>query len=94
MASFSWGSGAPSGDPLLVGILSSGPQSVYVTSSTPQRSWDTLAPEALNNVQAYSALAANGDRHVYALEGGSVKEFVVSTDGLSWSFVGDVPTEN
>ncbi|KAI4172073.1 MAG: hypothetical protein LQ343_003820 [Gyalolechia ehrenbergii] len=81
MAAFSWGDDNGSGGPLLVDILSSGPQG-----------WQEPAkPDAMKNIQAYSAVAANGDRHVYALEAGSVKEFVVSTDGLSWSLVGDVP---
>ncbi|KAL8943037.1 MAG: hypothetical protein Q9216_001325 [Gyalolechia sp. 2 TL-2023] len=91
MATFSWGHDTDSGDPLLVDILNSGPQGVYLTWWTPQGSQEPAAPDVMRNVQAYSALAANGDRYVYALEAGSVKEFVVSTDGLSWSLVGDVP---
>lgn len=93
MASFSWGFDATSGNPLLMVILSSGPQGVEVTWWTPSGWQDPQQPEALKNIEAYSALAANGDRYVYALEGDSVREFTVTTDGLTWTLVGDVPTE-
>ncbi|KAI4090585.1 MAG: hypothetical protein LQ344_004632 [Seirophora lacunosa] len=93
MASFSWGFDATSGNPLLMVILSSGPQGVEVTWWTPSGWQDPQQPEALKNIQAYSALAANGNRYVYALQGDSVREFTVTTDGLTWTLVGDVPTE-
>lgn len=94
MASFSWGVDAQSGSPLLSDILSSGPQGIDVTWWTPQGWQDAKKPATLTGVQPYSALAANADRHVYALESGSVREFVVSTDGVNWSVVGNVPTKN
>lgn len=72
-------------------ILSSGSRGVDVSQWTPQGWQKPAKPDIMKNVQTYSALAANGDRLVYALEAGSVKEFAVSTDGLSWSLVGDVP---
>lgn len=56
--------------------------------------WHAESPEVMKNVQPYSPVAANADRHVYALEDGAVKEYVVSTDGTTWSLVGDVPTQN
>ncbi|KAL8949000.1 MAG: hypothetical protein Q9222_004856 [Ikaeria aurantiellina] len=94
MATFSWGSDTGFDGPLLVDILSSGAQGVDLSWWTPQGWQDPQRPDVMKNVQAYSALAANADRHVYALEAGSVKEYVVSTDGLTWSFVGDVPIQN
>ena len=94
MASFSWGSAATSDGPLLIGVLNSGPEGhgVDETHWTQQGWQDPETPDALKNAQAYSAIAANTDRHVYTLEAGGVREFVVSTDGLSWSAVGDVLT--
>ena len=96
IASFSWGVNPENGRPLLIHILASGPEGVDVhwhdgiTSS-----WqDRQQPKALQNIEPYSPLSANGDRHVYALEAGSVREFVVSTDGLTWSLVGNVTTNN
>lgn len=96
MASFSWGVRQENGRPLLFHILTSGQEGVHVhwydgiTSSWQARQ----QPEAFQNIDPYSPLAANGDRHVYALEAGSVREFVVSEDGLAWSLVGDVPTKD
>ncbi|KAL8960080.1 MAG: hypothetical protein Q9193_003158 [Seirophora villosa] len=91
MAAFSWGDDTDTGGPLLMNILSSGPRGIDVSRWTPQGWQKPARPDIMKNVQAYSALAANGDGHVYALEAGSVKEFEVSTDGLIWSLVGDVP---
>ncbi|KAL8860666.1 MAG: hypothetical protein Q9178_003019 [Gyalolechia marmorata] len=96
MASFSWGVNQKAGRPLLIHILTSGPEGVDVhwyNGNT--SSWqDRQQPKAFQNIEPYSPLAANGDRHVYALEAGSVREFVVSEDGLTWSLVGNVPTNN
>lgn len=47
-------------------------------------------PAVLNVVDAYTVLAANNDRRVYAMKDGVVKEFTVMVDGVSWSEVGDV----
>ncbi len=43
-------------------------------------------------VDSYTALAANNDRRVYAVQHGVVKEFTVMVDGTTWSEVGDVLT--
>lgn len=96
MASFSWGVNPENGRPLLIHILTSGPDGVDIhwhdgiTSS-----WqDRQQPKVFQDIEPYSPLAANSDRHVYALDAGSVREFVVSTDGLTWSLVGNVPTKD
>ncbi|KAL8914983.1 MAG: hypothetical protein Q9172_006977 [Xanthocarpia lactea] len=93
MASFAWGTRAQ-GDPLLTVVLTSGPEGVDVHWHDGDSWQDRQQPEAFQSVEPYSPLAANEDRHVYALEAGSVREFVMSTDGLTWSLVGDVPTNN
>ncbi|KAL8893763.1 MAG: hypothetical protein Q9192_004948 [Flavoplaca navasiana] len=65
---------------------------VNITPWQSVKGWQPpTAPDIMRNVQAYSGISANGDRHVYAFEGGIVKEFVVSTDGSTWPLVGDVP---
>ncbi|KAL8729472.1 MAG: hypothetical protein Q9166_004720 [cf. Caloplaca sp. 2 TL-2023] len=98
IASFSWGDDSMSGNPLFQHTLSSSLQGVNVAwlggGPYTDKGWHTETPDVMKDIQAYSALAANADRHVYALEAGTVKEFVVSTDGLTWSLVGDVPTKN
>ncbi|KAL8880424.1 MAG: hypothetical protein Q9198_002163 [Flavoplaca austrocitrina] len=93
MAGFTWSGDSASDNPFFVEILTTGAQGVNITPWQSAKGWQPpTAPEIMRNVQAYSGIAANGDRHVYAFEGGVVKEFVVSTDGLTWSLVGDVPT--
>lgn len=97
MASFSWGVDASFGDPMLMDILSSGPQGVRVSWWGGFSGQDWQEPQSIDvmeNVQAWTALAVNTDRRVYALEAGVVQEFGVSTDGLRWSRIGVVPTEN
>lgn len=97
MASFSWGVDVTFGDPMLMVILSSGPEGVRVNWWGGVSVQDWQEPESIDvmeNVQAYTALAANTDRRVYALEAGVVQEFGVSTDGLYWSRIGVVPTKN
>ena len=99
MASFAWGFAADSGVPILMDILSSGSDGVTVTWSTgasDNNAWqqwqEPQRPAAMQGVQDFSALAANAHRHVYAFKGGVCQEYVVSTDGLSWSRFGNVPT--
>ncbi|KAL8808992.1 MAG: hypothetical protein Q9223_007967 [Gallowayella weberi] len=93
IASFTSGDD-PSGDPLFYYTLSSGPQGIKTVFLTKVKGWQVDTPDVMKNVQPYSSVAANADRHVYAFEGGSVKEFVMSTDDLTWSLVGDVPTKH
>lgn len=50
-------------------------------------------PSIMGGVNAFSALAANADAHVYALQDNAIKEFRVASDGTTWSLVGDVETE-
>ncbi|KAL8787650.1 MAG: hypothetical protein Q9213_002081 [Squamulea squamosa] len=96
LASFSWGDDSKSGEPLFQHTLSSGSRGVKVAWLGPGygTGWQTDTPDVMKNVQTNSPLAANADRHVYALEDGIVKEFVMSPDGLTWSLVGDVLTKN
>ncbi|KAL8674340.1 MAG: hypothetical protein Q9168_001269 [Polycauliona sp. 1 TL-2023] len=97
MASFSWGVDADSGDPLLMDILTWGPEGVRVSwwgGSSDQHWQDPTNIDVMANVQARTALAANTDRRIYALEAGVVQEFDVSTEGLHWTHIGVVSTEN
>lgn len=99
MASFSWGiDDNDFGDPFMIDVLSSSPHGVKLHwwgGQTRWKHWQELGEvDVMKDVQAYSALAANVDRHVYALENGVVREFVVSADGQTWSVVGDVPIKN
>ena len=93
IAGFTWSGDSASDNPFFVEILTTGAQGVNITPWQSVKGWQPpTAPDIMRNVQAYSGIAANGDRHVYAFEGGVVKEFVVSSDGSTWSLVGDVPT--
>lgn len=93
MAGFTWSGDTASDTPFFAEILTTGAQGVNITPWQSVKGWQPAeAPDIMRNVQAYSGTAANGDRHIYAFEGGVVKEFVVSADGLTWSLVGDVPT--
>ncbi|KAL9046134.1 MAG: hypothetical protein Q9214_000954 [Letrouitia sp. 1 TL-2023] len=98
LASFTWGKNATTGDPYFLRTLSSGPKGAgvdvfFLGGGSQPDIWYTENPDLMNDVQAYSALAANTDRHVYAVEAGTVKEFALSIDG-SWTLIGDVPIEN
>ncbi|KAL8669932.1 MAG: hypothetical protein Q9168_005497 [Polycauliona sp. 1 TL-2023] len=90
IASFASDSGSPSGDSLFSLAVTSGPQGINTTCTGLCSGIDNGAQGALKDVQPFSAVAANADRHVYAFEDGKVKEFVLSTDG-TWSLTGDVP---
>ncbi|KAL8765985.1 MAG: hypothetical protein Q9194_006399 [Teloschistes cf. exilis] len=97
VAAFSWGRNITTGDPAVERILFSGLGGIRVAwqaGSGDSLSWQSESPDVMKNIQAYSGLAANADRHVYAWEAGVVKEFSLSMDGTSWHLVGDVPTEN
>ncbi|KAL8730662.1 MAG: hypothetical protein Q9181_004590 [Wetmoreana brouardii] len=98
LASFSSGDDTETGDVLFQHTLSSGSRGVKVAwlggGSNTGKGWQTDTPEVMKNVQAYSPLAANADRQVYALEDGVVKAFVMSQSDLTWSLDGDVLTEN
>ena len=76
-------------------VLSSSSHGVTVdwwSSSQAPSLQNSQSPEVMAGVQNYSAIAANGDGHVYAFQDGVVKEFTVSEDGLRWSLVGNVDT--
>ena len=96
IASFSTGEDTATGDPLFQYTVSSTAQGINVAwlggGESSDTGWHTETPEVMRNVQPYSAVAANADRHVYAIEDGIVKDFVVSIDGTTWDLVGDVPT--
>ncbi|KAL8976776.1 MAG: hypothetical protein Q9205_007290 [Flavoplaca limonia] len=96
IASFSTGEDTTTGDPLFQYTVSSTAQGINVAwlggGEYSGTGWHTETPEVMRNVQPYSAVAANADRHVYAIEDGIVKDFVVSIDGTTWDLVGDVPT--
>ncbi|KAL9609190.1 MAG: hypothetical protein Q9167_006028 [Letrouitia subvulpina] len=98
LASFTWGNNATTDGPYFERTLSSGPKGVGVDvfglgGGSQPGIWHTENPDVMNNIQTYSALAANADRHVYAVEAGTVKEYALSIDG-SWTLVGDVPIKN
>ncbi|KAL8748113.1 MAG: hypothetical protein Q9190_000075 [Brigantiaea leucoxantha] len=83
------------GAPYLMEVLSSSSHGVTVdwwSSSQAPSLQNSQSPEVMAGVQNYSAIAANGDGHVYAFQDGVVKEFTVSEDGLRWSLVGNVDT--
>lgn len=98
VASFVSGAESPDGNALYALALSSGSRGIKVTCTGYCSSLGTgtqaQSPSAMENVEPFSAVAANVDRHVYAFENGTVKEFVLSIDGSTWSLVGDVPTKN
>ena len=96
LASFSWGNNATTGDPIFRRILASGSDGVvaYELGSSWPDTWQSTTIDVMKNVQSYSALAANVDRHVYALQDGTVKEYTTSSDRLTWTLIGEVPTEN
>jgi hypothetical protein len=45
----------------------------------------------MGSVEKYSSIAANADAHVYAMQGGIVSEFEM-TSGGSWASFGSVTT--
>ncbi|KAL8992555.1 MAG: hypothetical protein Q9169_007010 [Polycauliona sp. 2 TL-2023] len=93
LASFSWGRDEENGYPLLLDTLISGPSGVTVQYWTPQGFGEKdLEPPVFKDMDPYSPITATGDRHIYALKGGSVQEYTVSDNGLEWSLVGQVPT--
>ncbi|KAL8876889.1 MAG: hypothetical protein Q9198_004990 [Flavoplaca austrocitrina] len=96
IASFSTGEDTATGNPLFQYTVSSTSQGINVAwlgdGEYSDTGWHAQTPKVMRNVQPYSAVAANADRHVYAIEDGTVKDFVVSIDGTTWDLVGDVPT--
>lgn len=95
MASFASGFNGDKGEPLMIDIVSTGAQGVAVSwwsAPVGQRCQEVRRPDVMGNVRPFSAVAAGADRHVDAYEGPTVREYVVPTDGLSWSLVGDVQT--
>lgn len=44
----------------------------------------------MQRVDPLSPLVANGAGHVFAMQAGVVKEFVVAEDGVTWTMVGNV----
>ncbi|KAL8710413.1 MAG: hypothetical protein Q9220_005014 [cf. Caloplaca sp. 1 TL-2023] len=96
MAQFNWGRGAPAKLPDYLFILSAGSSGVAVNwwdNSDPKNTqWESpQTPEMMQRVKALSPLAANAAGHVFAVEGGVVKEFEKGLgDGTTWTLVGDV----
>ncbi|KAL8652867.1 MAG: hypothetical protein Q9226_004082 [Calogaya cf. arnoldii] len=96
IASFSFGDD-DRGNPLFQHTVSSGSRGISVAwlgGGANGTGWRAETPDVMKDVQPFSAVAANADRHVYALVDGVVKEFVLSPDGTTWTLVGDVLTVN
>lgn len=49
-------------------------------------SWET------GDVDDYTALAAHKNAHVYTIQNGTVVEFSVESDGVTWTRLGEVVT--
>jgi len=47
-------------------------------------------PPIMGQLQIYTAIAANADKHIYALQDGATREFTVAPDGVIWTYVGVV----
>ncbi|KAL8852331.1 MAG: hypothetical protein Q9221_002827 [Calogaya cf. arnoldii] len=96
IASFAFGDDPERGIPLFHHTVSSGSRGISVAwlggGTNSNTGWQAETPDVMKDVQPFSAVAANADRHVYAFVDGVVKDFVVSTDGTTWSLVGDVFT--
>ncbi|KAL9576571.1 MAG: hypothetical protein Q9212_006991 [Teloschistes hypoglaucus] len=105
LAAFTFGRGAPVAVPDHLFVLSSGNNSSSSGNGVAVNWWDNSDradtrwrshenPIAMQKVDALSPLVANGvPGHVFAMQGGVVKEFKVVEDGMNvvrWSLVGDV----
>lgn len=81
--------------PSTIDVLSSGPSGIAVNSYTgtwESGSWASVRnPSILAQVQNYSAVAARG-ANMYVLQEGSIREFNVAADGVTWLFVDIVGT--
>ncbi|KAI4105783.1 MAG: hypothetical protein L6R37_002530 [Teloschistes peruensis] len=99
LAAFNFGRGAPVAIPDHLFVLSAGSNGVSVNwwdnSDRANARWRAHEnPMAMRRVDAVSPIVANGvPGHVFAMQGGVVKEFKVVEDGVNvvrWSVVGDV----
>lgn len=95
LASFNFGSGAPTAMPDYLFVLSSGKNGVAVdwwdNSDRNSAHWGTpQSPAVMQRIRSLSPIAANGAGHVFAFEDGVVKEFTVGADGTTWTLVGSV----
>ena len=92
IASFSHGRNAD-GSTNLEEVLSSGNNgTTYDLYNGQSGGWETQrSAEVMSFVQEYSSLAANADAHAYAMQGGVITEFHM-TSGVGWSLVGNVST--
>ena len=82
-------------DSQFVGLLSSGFNSIMVLLwNDIDQIWQLSSPTVLQGLQNHSSLASNDDGHVFALQDGNIKEFSLSRDGASWSFVGNVTVDS
>ncbi|KAI4258696.1 MAG: hypothetical protein LQ352_001122 [Teloschistes flavicans] len=95
LASFEYGRGAPVAVPNYLFVLSAGGNGVAVdwwdNSDRQNTQWRThQSPTAMQRVDPLSPLVANGAGHVFAMQAGVVKEFVVAEDGVTWTMVGNV----
>ena len=53
--------------------------------------WQTTeAPPAMANVQNYSSLAVTALQTAYALQNGTLVEFQVASDGMTWTALGPI----
>jgi hypothetical protein len=96
IAAFSYGIVANNSFPILVDVLSSGSHGITNIwwTGVDGGDWPPVQnPSVMSAVDTNTPLAANNDAHVYAMQDGVIKEFMVAEDGVSWSEVGDVVTE-
>ncbi|KAL8894185.1 MAG: hypothetical protein Q9207_008535 [Kuettlingeria erythrocarpa] len=95
ITSFDFGRGAPIGVSDYMFVLGAGKNGVAVgcwDNSNPKDTfWRPIAtPPTLQKVDQLSPITANGAGHVFAFQGGAVKEFTVEADGSTWAMVGNV----
>lgn len=94
ITSFTYGTVASNGLPIINAILDSSSHGVSSTFwlGSGGGAWsDGQTLQAMSATQTYTPLAANANAFVYAMQDGGVKEFVVAMDG-SITPVGDVTT--
>ncbi len=81
--------------PILLDVLSSTSRGVNNIWWRGRDGGEWLGPESptvMSGVNNYTALAAHGWAHVYAMQGQEIKEFKVEDDGRTWTMRGSVPT--
>ena len=94
LTSFTYGA-TSNGDALYNDVISANSSGLAVNwwSGIYNLDGDEQAPAALDSVHATTALAANEDKHFYALQqNGTIAEFQMLDDEYHWAYVGDVNT--